>query len=639
MTVTLNHVGGFTAPSGSPITTLSGNQTTATGDSVLVVVAYIPSTGTPTITATCGGSSMSLLGTEDESSGVTEVVVKFLKIDNVSSGTPSVVVTASAATYMAAQSFALSGVGSWGTTQATGGAGTTATQTTTGFATGDLVINAMGSRGWNGSSSNTGFTTLSGGTNQAHLGFTPSGSFKGPDLVVNTATADTTFAAAIAGGVADFWAALSVVAGPVTGLTLSPASATVTITGQTPAITLPGAPLTPTTATVHLTGGTPNVLSPITPTTAHVTITPGTPVVSAQPFDAVLGKLSAGTSVTIQVVGDSTAYGQFDGDYATRYGWPGRLALALGMKYNATVVVYSLNYPSNSSLLGPTTIFTASGGGRPTISMYNLGWPGATFSTYSASPSVFFPAISPDVVITNTGFNENSGNVTTNYQSLVGTIQTAYPNVPVVVTTENATVISQESGHGFTFAAIFLDVVQAFIPSATLPLSPALQKSTNTDGVWVIDTLQAHQLAANINPGDGLHPIGSGYSMQAEFMLSLLAPGTDSLWGTPASASVALTRGTPSVLTGVLTTVTPTTATVALTGGTPAESMTANLVLAPTRALVGLSGGTPILSGIIRTLTPTSAHVVIATGTPTGAAKPPRILRLVSTTTRRFGLT
>lgn len=659
-TVSLNAVGGFTAPSGSPITSLSGNQTTASGDSVLCAVAYVPSTGSPTISVTCGGAAMTLVGTEDESTATTEVVLKYFKIDGVASGSPSVVVTASAATYMAAQSISLSGgVGSWGTAQATGGSGSSMSQSTTGYATGDLVIQSFAARGWNGTSGSNGFGTLTGGTNQAHLGFTPSGSFKGPDLTISTATADTTFTALNApGGVSTFWAGLALVVAPATGLT--PASATVTISRSTPSI---GITVNPSGPTVVVTTGTPGltISNPTTyfPTSATITVTPGTPVVSSPkvlspasasvgitggtpgiaqaygPLARVVNNLTLRQSTTIVVSGDSTAWGTADAEQTTLFGWGGRLALALGKYYGANVQAFATQYPSSGNFGSAVSVYSGAGLGAPMITVYIAAWPGGTWSANLLPSEGGWLTTTgvPDAVLIGEGFNEGSTSAyTSGYLAFINNnsgndLQTRYPGVPITVTTQNRATITQESGHVVAFSSLFSAMLTTFLGSSTLPLSPALQYSTTTAGVWVLDTQQAYDpaiLSSLINPADGLHPIDVGYQKQALWMLSQLAPAAATTLS-PATATVTVSASTPTVFNGITTVVTPTGASMSVTAGTPSTSLTGHVLTQPTGSLVTVTAGLAVVLGAGLHVSPAVARVTVLGGIPVVAIAFPAI--------------
>lgn len=250
------------------------------------------------------------------------------------------------------------------------------------------------------------------------------------------------------------------------------------------------------------------------------------------PAAALLTKLAAAQSVTVQVIGDSTAWGAWDTGwnqytnpwtYPTLYGWPGRFCIALGEQFNATVVVHGWNYYVNTGYESPVTLHTGSSGA--TLTLYLGGWPGGTLANYIANAAAMLPVPNPDLVIIHDGFNESgTAAFAANYLTFINAVQHTYcPGAPIVVTTQSATTATRVGGNP-TFASLFAAMISAFLPGKTLPLSPVLQASTAVNGVWVLDTQRA--FAAVVANGtlaqylysDGLHPVAAGYALLAIFI-------------------------------------------------------------------------------------------------------------------------
>lgn len=483
--------------------------------------------------------------------------------------------------------------------------------------------------------------TVSGGTPVSNASASSDSS-----LAISYATSTATFASTASAST--WWATLAVVLSPAAGVSVSPATATVAITGGTPTATLSNSPtVAPAHGSVALTPGTPTVSFTtnvnVSPASATIKIIGGNP----SPFGAVLSKLAAGQSVVIQVMGDSTANGY--GDTLTG-GWVARMGTILGTFYNVTAKEYTYN--GSNGYNAPATLFT--GGGANTISMFNAGIDGSSLSGEETWINSFgllgiqdgFPT--PDVVIVYDGYNDigfTAGSQTSSttwvseYQAfLTSYMLTYFPHIPIVCCTQHLSFLAAQSGWYTDQSA-----VAAMLTGNALPLSPPLQVSSNPTypGCWALDTQPAllGQTSSIMSTLGDPHLTGAGYQIIAEYMLSQLAPGVvGSLF--PSSAHVALTTGTPGLLAGTVTTVSPSAgATVALTAGAaPTLSMSVNVTAVPASAHVAVSGSVPSLAGTVMVLAPSGAHIAITTGTPMGLAKIPQILTLVPTTNRRFTL-
>lgn len=274
----------------------------------------------------------------------------------------------------------------------------------------------------------------------------------------------------------------------------------------------------------------------------------------SSPLTPAIIKLASGQSVTIQIIGDSTSWGVGDtgvGTYDANNvlgppplrGWPGRLAVLLGQKYNATVNVWTWNYNANTAYENFTTLYTGTGTG--TITVYQGGWPGGVITNYLANLPEMLPVSNPDIVMIYDGYNEISYGVASstyasNMVTLVGDIQTTYcPGAPIVVCTQHGTPTAP-------YDPSYYDVmVQRFLPAGAIFLSPALQQSTVNTGVWVLDTQQVPLVSTDI--AFGVHPDASGYTKIANWIfgeLDTVVVITES----PASAVVGVSGSVPEVI-------------------------------------------------------------------------------------------
>ena len=263
------------------------------------------------------------------------------------------------------------------------------------------------------------------------------------------------------------------------------------------------------------------------------------------PLGPLLAKLRAGQDATIQVLGDSTAYGSLDGTTSwttVGYGWGGRLTELLAQSYDVNAVLYLTNAPPlgygvPTAYYSPVTIHTSSqGSSAPTLTVWDGAWPGSLLGNDISYANVLLQYPTPDVVIIQDGFNETSlATFASNYPTFIGIVQSSCNNAPIIVTTANLTPgVTGESGNSVTFAQIWQTLLDVFLPASSLPLSPPLQSSTTTTGVWVLDTQQANLTTADIFEGgaDDIHPNATGYQMQAQWMFGTLIPNTSTSSGT-----------------------------------------------------------------------------------------------------------
>lgn len=600
-----------------------------------------------------GSTSLTLLGSQSSNNTGTGGTYLYRGIGLGTGSSQNFTFTIPTGNWFVAAAESWLGVGSVGTAVTAFGTGTAPSSGSVTCTTGQVIVCAVGAGFSAAPASN--MSTPTGGTNRQLLNAS-TGSASG--LALSDSTSTATFGATLGSG-GNKWATVAVVLSPTSGLT--PASASVVITRSTPSIGLtvnpagaaisvttssPGVTVAsantyfPTSAPIAITTGTPDVSVPkfISPASATVSITGGTSAtaMSYGPLARVINNLALGQSTTIQIIGDSTAFSAWDTGFSeatnpwtpgTLFGWAGRMAISLGNQYNANVQIRYWNYPSNSAYTSTTNLRTAVG--RPTISVWLGAWPGGVMANYMASITAMLPVSNPDVVFIHDGFNElNASTFGTNLLSFIGSVQGTYcPGAPIIVNTENATTITNEGAGHPSFSSIFSALVNDLLSThPALPLNPALQYSDSVSGVWVLDTQQAYDpaiLASQLFT-DGLHPVASGYAAQALWMLSELAPAVVTTLS-PATATVTLTAGTPTVLNGITTVITPTGSSVMVTAGTPVTSLTGHVLTQPTGSLVTVTAGLAVVLGAGLHVSPAVARVVVSGGIPVVAIAFPAI--------------
>lgn len=621
------------------------------GDCVVAFVIWSTNTGVTMTGATWDPSGANAAMTQVGSSfsvGTNSGFACFMaayKIEGVSgdgSTSKSITFTPSAAAVgIKGNGEAFSGVGSVGTTLYTASAASTAPLVSVTSATGHVAVNAIANFG--AAASIPSYTQTADWNTATDFGMA---------MGHAAGSSSVSFGATISGS--KLWGAVGFDLLPPGGTTISPPGASIATTDGTASVSAPrevdpstvtisttvgtpdveiaaGAPIQPGAATGTLTLGTPSASAPFmaSPTGAPTTASGGTPIIDPSPVAAMLAKLVAGTDITIQGVGDSTMWGWADGLYSTMYGWLGRFAIGLGKYYNAHVKIKALAYPSGFPYSALVTLYTAVGSGRPTITVYNGGYPGALIANYLADLTDWLPVSNPDLVIIQDGFNETSTSTfTSNYATLISDIQNTYcPGAPIIVTTGNATTATQISGHTPTFAQIWAAEVTEFISGASLPLSPSLQASTSTNNLWVLDTQQAFPTDPTvlatylygsdtglIPSGSRLHPIAPGYDLQANWMLGVLAPAAvPALTIDPSTATGTLTAGTAGVTAPFVDS--PSTASGSVTAGTPTVSVVDQTLIEAATSTVATIDGTPSVSAPYVD-SPTSATGTLTPGTP-----------------------
>lgn len=268
--------------------------------------------------------------------------------------------------------------------------------------------------------------------------------------------------------------------------------------------------------------------------------------VSQKPFYGLIAKLAADQPGSIQVIGDSTAYGSLDGE--NRHGWVGRLATLIGVGLNVDVGYREFS-PSNTLYSSAEVLHQGASPGQLTV--FNGSVPGSNLSnlSYYTTENNLLAWTTPDVVLIADGFNDviaggsYASNYVANMQSFIDLVKSTYPGVPIVVTTENK---SQDVYPTTLFEPYFSAMTTALVGSAT-PLTPALKASTGTADVWTLDTQQAYPddatklatlLDFSVPTSAGLHPNAVGYATQAQWMFEQLAPGIAIL--NPRTAAAAL---------------------------------------------------------------------------------------------------
>lgn len=252
----------------------------------------------------------------------------------------------------------------------------------------------------------------------------------------------------------------------------------------------------------------------------------------SSPFDGLLIALTNDESCDLIALGDSTAYGMISSDWATKYGWAGRIGISLGDRFDVNVVIrvfqkWRGNGTSGSgNAKGPATFATAltiretERAGAATLTVWLAGWPGGVASDYVTYASQMLPVSDPKLVMLYSGYNEST---TTSYvdgtRSVITAIKTLCTGAPIVVCDQHITTIAGAQFRYVYFSQLFTALVGLLLPGAAYgTVNPPLQASTTIDGVWLLDTQQASVGSAQLNT-DGLHPTSAGYDVIAAWML------------------------------------------------------------------------------------------------------------------------
>ena len=307
---------------------------------------------------------------------------------------------------------------------------------------------------------------------------------------------------------------------------------------------------------------------------------------TTDPFEALNTKRVSGARKVILGIGDSTFIGAGSGNDG---GWLTRLGKDIGAADNINVFwkawdevagwtsTWTQIYTGTSGN-GALYIYDGAMGGHDLIAM-NAWVTGAKPSTYRWSTSIAsgFVAEQPDLIFQGSVVNDcvqpSDGAVgfpatpvatyMSRYDTLIGNIQSAMPNIPVVIVTQNA----WEPAGLFCSDATFAGYQAACaahigIPSPTIPFSPTLQQANTTSypGVWMWDTRQAFSggwdgTGTGNHWTDQYHLNAAGNQVQADWMYGYLNASLSNLQLAPTITTTVLNplvRGVPfsQTLTG-----------------------------------------------------------------------------------------
>lgn len=242
----------------------------------------------------------------------------------------------------------------------------------------------------------------------------------------------------------------------------------------------------------------------------------------SDPFVPIIGNLVAGQNQTICMVGDSTCEGVGDTLRSTLFGWPGRFGKGIGDLVDCNVDVYDWQQYISGGLYGsaaysgPASLRTSSSPNAPTLNVMNAGIGSAVMSNYSTS----IVDSNTDLVVIWNGFNENSSFIGY-YDSFISAIRAYAPTMPIIVTTQNYTTATSESGHFLSFASIFSTIVGHFLTGKTMTLNPLIQVSDSDSYLWVFDSRHQTDMTSS-DFVDGLHPTATGYDKVTAHLLTNL---------------------------------------------------------------------------------------------------------------------
>lgn len=503
------------------------NHVVTSGD--YIVVDCLTDRNASWAAVTCGSVSLSLLGSVTLSFGNSgNAVLRRYGGFTAGSGTQTVTVTSATTQWAVAASVSYSGIVSVGTTTTASGNGS-CTQSVT-CNSGDVIVQSVGDV--SGGALSTG--TLSGGTTRYNQSSYNSGSQQYSRLGMRDVTTSTTFTSTTT----NYWGALATVLSGSSGTTVTPSSASVAMTGGTPAVSGVPTTLTPSPGTATATGGTPSVG------------VSGNGVF----YDAV----GAGSS---QNTGSATM------------SWSHTVAA------NSYVLVEVTHLPYYSGSISAVTC----GGTAMTL----LGSATRGTSTDQVTTSFYglanVTAGSKTISVTTASAGYMSGNsVSLTGVSSVGSVQTTNGN-------------SAAPSHSLTCPANSL-LVQSFGArgdSFGASIGSFSGGTYRWDG-WSVPALGQRAAASSLSTATA-DATFAATSLNAQSWVSLgvvFSPAASATPLTPAGGIIAVTGGTPAV-SGVNTSVSPSGQSATVIGGTPVVTATGSANLQPSAATITTSGATP----------------------------------------------
>jgi hypothetical protein len=411
---------------------------------------------------------------------------------------------------------------------------------------------------------------------------------------------------------------------------VTPAGATLTLTGGTPTVTTSdNQTITPAAAALTLTGSTPDVTATTNVAVSVVAVkdtgeedTSGNPTCtfsSWTPAENDVVVLFASSTVTGHTISEPS-------------GWVNPLGAGVDVESDTHQMccVYHLVTAGEASAV--TMTYTATDMYTPTFGGYTFGivFRGVDPATPIDSAASTFSSVNtvtPHVLAGLVGANlsnnslvascvvkDQGGSYTTaptgwtfQLQSEVGAGQARAILTRDTLTTASsdvtATNITPNAGDEYISITIALSVAvgtQTVTPAgATLTLTGSTPTITASDHKTITPTAISLTLT------------GSTPTVTV----------SDHKTTTPTAATLTLTGQTPTVTASDHQTLTPAAVTLTLTGGTPAITASDHQTLTPAGASLTLSGGTPVIvAGDHQTITPTAATLTLTGHTPTIAA-------------------
>lgn len=550
--------------------TYNGPNVTTAGHTVIVWCLNGVYNDTPVTTVTYGGTAMHKHGEVEVGASLSPEIDAFtlsafsIVVDGstVPTGTQSVVVTMDTADSFQAQwsqAFEYSGVGaitsvSLQSTAYTTGSALSQSATSS---TGDLVSQAFaacfanpgGALTFTGYNQTSRWQSTAGDTQQNQYGNLLVGDAAGASSVSFTATSqynnsgtETTTPVSWTGGALDLPAAAV-----ASNYTASPAATSVTVTPSAASTSGPSAPYTNYTASPASTTVT------VSPVAASDSLVQGQ---LANPMANVLAKIGAGQNIVIASMGDSTLFANAV-DYIEpantptyKWGWFGRIALALGQYYDYTVHFYANNsagttYQEMGSPASSNATVPFYSGGTPTITAIDGGWSGSILNYFTIpTDNIYYNAgdatgwsLIPDTWSLEDGGNTpdlfficsgiNGDVAPTDYNYAIAQIRSYLGNsMPIVVVTQNPVL------EGYTDPIATFETLSTDWCNGTFPMNPVMQRSSVDSNVWLLDT-RSTAFASITDPQGSTtnalmfnqqHPNAEGFDAYASSILTQIAP-------------------------------------------------------------------------------------------------------------------
>jgi len=281
---------------------LSFNHTPATSGVDVFLFIVVDRQVTPS-SVNYGGSAMTLVGSRNCNNNATKGILFVYRKSGVTSTSATAVTATIGSCWWAANTVSYTGVTSVGTLQVASGSSTSLSSGSITASTDQMIVCGLGAgdvQGYFNGNTIAVMSSATGGTNRTPILNNPNANCG--CLAISDSTSTATFGATLS--VANAWASGSVILSSATTTTLTPAAATISVTGTAPTLVTESV-LTPAAASATVTGTAPTLDLIVTPpggslTGALITVSGSAPTLT-------MSLVTTGDTITITGGTPSTA--------------------------------------------------------------------------------------------------------------------------------------------------------------------------------------------------------------------------------------------------------------------------------------------------------------------------------------------